>query len=98
MALVDWLSLRSLVYSQLISSKSCCHPHFLPPTGSDPINAILDATTSIERQARQKEINTLKGNKTQKNNYTERTPKGKRLSSLGGCLIPGPKETKMVVC
>ena len=40
--------------------RSCCLSHVLPPTGSDLINANLDATTLVERQARQKVINTLK--------------------------------------
>jgi hypothetical protein len=38
-----------------------------------------------------------RGDKTLKDNYTKRAPKGKWLSLLGGCPIPRLKEMEMVV-
>jgi hypothetical protein len=65
--------------------------------GPDPIIAILDATTSIQRQAKSNQ--TTRPRKTAKReatrhrkyNYTKRTQKKEQLSSLGGCPIPEPK-------
>ena len=82
---------------------SCTHPrsfsylHVLPSTGSDSIHA-NPKQLPRKRQTRRNNQTTRprkivkRGDKTPKNNYTKRAPKGRRLSPLGGCPVPGPKK------
>jgi hypothetical protein len=66
--------------------------------GPNPINAILDALPRYNDKQKSNQTTkprkTAKGsNKVQRRTTTlEEHKKGERLSPLGGCLIPGPKE------
>jgi hypothetical protein len=76
---------------------SFLHPHVLPPTV--PIRSSLSLTQLPRYDNKQKSNQTTRPRNTvkreatrhRKNNYTERTQKEERLSPLGGCPIPGPK-------
>jgi hypothetical protein len=62
------------------------HPHVLPPTGSGSFNANLDATTSVQQQAKeQSDHQTLKDyrkrdNKAQKEQLHRKNTKKEKMT------------------
>ena len=83
-----------------------CRSHVLPPMGSDRIIVILDTTTAIERQTRQKSNQSLNQERlrikrqqhTGRSNNTKRTLREKDLALMEEFQALGWRETKVVDC